>query len=31
MIDVATATPCEAGVHVLCCSECACACHDDAE
>jgi hypothetical protein len=27
----APATPCEIGVHVLCCSECHCLCHDDAE
>ena len=27
----ASATPCEVGVHVLCCSECHCACHDDSE
>jgi hypothetical protein len=25
------ATPCGVGIHVLCCSECPCACHDDAE
>ena len=24
-------TPCEIGVHVLCCSECHCVCHDAAE
>jgi hypothetical protein len=27
----APATPCEIGVHVLCCGECLCSCHDDAE
>jgi hypothetical protein len=25
----APATPCEVGVHVLCCSECHCLCHDE--
>jgi hypothetical protein len=25
----APTTPCEIGVHVLCCSECHCVCHDD--
>jgi hypothetical protein len=24
-------TPCDAGVHVLCCHECTCACHQDDE
>jgi hypothetical protein len=27
----APATPCEVGVHVLCCCECHCVCHDDAD
>jgi hypothetical protein len=27
----APATPCEVGVHVLCCSECDCTCHDAVE
>jgi hypothetical protein len=25
------ATPCDLGVHVLCCSECTCDCHQDEE
>jgi hypothetical protein len=28
---IAQATPCEIGVHVLCCSACHCLCHDDPE
>ncbi len=26
----APTTPCEVGVHVFCCSDCLCACHDEA-
>jgi hypothetical protein len=26
-----SATPCDAGVHVLCCHECDCDCHQDEE
>ena len=25
------ATPCDVGCHVLCCTACGCACHDDQE
>lgn len=24
-------TPCDAGVHVLCCHDCTCTCHDETE
>jgi hypothetical protein len=26
--QTSVATPCDAGVHVLCCHECACDCHE---
>lgn len=29
MTNTQTATPCDAGVHVLCCHDCVCDCHTE--